>query len=337
MGTRDKSTGLILVNETRFPGGLKPWVDRVHSLGLKAGIYLDAGPSQCCSRNMPGANDGSLGKEKLDAQWLTGLGFDLLKYDDCGNEGQSYPAMRDALNATGRQVVYSVHGPLGGAAVKLSNSWRSTHDITNTWASIMGNLHLNQQYHALAAPGSWPQADMIEALQPNVTWNESTAHMVLWAAVKSPLLLGFDVRGVTSEQAAMLSNPRLLAVSRDPLAESATVVANASSSASHPASSTSSSPLAPTYPEWEVWAARMDEQASGHGGVAIPLHLGDGPAPVDVPVKFDAISWLGEFACARVVDLWTGEVLDESARGGWTAEGLAPHSATPVLLSRVTC
>ena len=41
-GGRDKTTGQLIINQDRFPGGLKPVVDYIHGLGLKAGIYSDA-------------------------------------------------------------------------------------------------------------------------------------------------------------------------------------------------------------------------------------------------------------------------------------------------------
>lgn len=60
---------------------------------------------------------GSLGYEKQDAQTFASWGVDYLKYDNCYNEGQSgtpqvtqarYNTMAKALNATGRQILYSM-------------------------------------------------------------------------------------------------------------------------------------------------------------------------------------------------------------------------------------
>ena len=48
-GGRDKTTGQLLIHPTRFPKGLKPVVDFIHSKGLKAGIYSDAGHNTCGS------------------------------------------------------------------------------------------------------------------------------------------------------------------------------------------------------------------------------------------------------------------------------------------------
>ena len=39
--------GTLLTHPLRFPHGLKPVVDHIHSLGFKAGIYSDAGRNTC--------------------------------------------------------------------------------------------------------------------------------------------------------------------------------------------------------------------------------------------------------------------------------------------------
>ena len=41
--------GKLLIHPTRFPLGLRPLVDYIHSKGLKAGIYSDAGRNTCAS------------------------------------------------------------------------------------------------------------------------------------------------------------------------------------------------------------------------------------------------------------------------------------------------
>lgn len=89
----------------------------VHSLGLKFGLYSDAGNLTCAGR--PGLRlvilvnvVGSLGYEKIDAQTYASWTVDYLKYDNCYNDDippqERYPIMRDALNATGRPIFYSM-------------------------------------------------------------------------------------------------------------------------------------------------------------------------------------------------------------------------------------
>ena len=51
--------------------------DRLHSLGLKFGIYSSAGAKTC------GRRAGSLNYEKQDLALFKSFGIDYLKYDNC--------------------------------------------------------------------------------------------------------------------------------------------------------------------------------------------------------------------------------------------------------------
>ena len=136
-GFRD-SHGALQVNTTLYPGGMKSFGDAIHGMGLKFGIYSDAGAQQCCSRLFPNADDGSLDHEEQDAALFASWGVDFVKHDDCGSEVRSYAAMRDALNKTGRKIFYSVHtvtSPLQPGLPEIANSWRTTGDIDNTYVS----------------------------------------------------------------------------------------------------------------------------------------------------------------------------------------------------------
>ena len=75
--------------------------------GLKHGMYSDAGSKTCLG--LPG----SRGNEELDAQYFADLGVDFLKYDNCYAPASDwivdrYSAMRDALNRTGRPILFSM-------------------------------------------------------------------------------------------------------------------------------------------------------------------------------------------------------------------------------------
>lgn len=69
--------GSLTVNTTRYPHGLKWLGDHIHALGLKFGMYSDAGKQQCCSRFYgPQVNDGSAGHEVQDAKTFASWGVD---------------------------------------------------------------------------------------------------------------------------------------------------------------------------------------------------------------------------------------------------------------------
>lgn len=67
---RDNSTGKMLPDLKKFPQGIKHTADEIHKLGLKLGIYSDAGSLTC------GGFVGSLGHEKLDARTWAEWGID---------------------------------------------------------------------------------------------------------------------------------------------------------------------------------------------------------------------------------------------------------------------
>jgi len=73
---RDKA-GNIVADPQRFPSGIKALADYAHSLGLKFGIYSDAGSKTCAGR------PGGLGHEYQDALTYAAWGVDYLKYDWC--------------------------------------------------------------------------------------------------------------------------------------------------------------------------------------------------------------------------------------------------------------
>jgi len=98
--------GLYQADSNKFPSGMKALGDFIHKHGLLFGIYTSAGTMTC--QKLPG----SLGMEKMDAHTFADWGVDFLKYDNCYNEGipsiDRYPKMRDALNATGRPIFFSL-------------------------------------------------------------------------------------------------------------------------------------------------------------------------------------------------------------------------------------
>lgn len=76
---------------------------------------IDAGYKTCAGR------PGSLGYEVKDASTYAKWGVDFLKYDNCNTDGTKpevrYPLMRDALNATGRPIFYSMCGKHNGKEI----------------------------------------------------------------------------------------------------------------------------------------------------------------------------------------------------------------------------
>jgi alpha-galactosidase len=67
---RDPTTDALVVDEAKFPNGIKYVAERVHELGLKLGIYSNAGTSTCAGY------EASLGYEDIDAATFASWGID---------------------------------------------------------------------------------------------------------------------------------------------------------------------------------------------------------------------------------------------------------------------
>ncbi|MGA8117462.1 MAG: NPCBM/NEW2 domain-containing protein [Actinocatenispora sp.] len=231
--THERDAGGHLVPDpVKFPDGISGTADYVHSKGLKLGIYEDAGTETCAGY------PGSLGHEKIDAQDFADWGVDYLKYDNCNNAGQTshdqyvarYTAMRDALTATGRPIVYSIcewgsSEPWTWAG-DVGNLWRTTGDINDSWASLKKIIRLNLPLSRYAGPGHWNDPDMLEVGNGGMTDTEYRTHFGLWAMMAAPLLIGSDLRKATPATMDILLNRDVIALDQDPLGKQAGIVSD---------------------------------------------------------------------------------------------------------------
>jgi len=221
---RDEKTGRILEERERFPSGMKALADYVHSVGLKFGVYSDAGTLTCERR------PGSLGYEDIDAQTYAEWGVDYLKYDNCYNTGvpgvERYSKMRDALLNSGRDIVFSIcswgEEEVEKWASEVGNSWRTTVDIEDKWESFTSILDQQVGLEQYSKPGAWNDPDMLEVGNGGMTDNEYQAHFALWALLKAPLIIGCDVTEMSESTYKILTNEAMIAVNQDPLGKQGT-------------------------------------------------------------------------------------------------------------------
>lgn len=239
---RDPKTQEIPADPKKFPSGMKALADKIHGLGLKAGIYSSAGVKTC------GGRIGSLDMETVDAKSWADAGFDYLKYDNCYNQGRSgnpqisfdrYNAMSKALNATGRPILYSMCN--WGEdwpwlfATEIANSWRISGDIYDNFArpdsrcpcdthdcslqgyhcSVKKILNIATPLGQKAGPGRWLDLDMLEVGNGGMTRDEYVTHFSMWAMLKSALILGNDVTDMSNETRAIITNKHVIDISQD--------------------------------------------------------------------------------------------------------------------------
>jgi alpha-galactosidase len=237
---RDPVTKEIIVNGT-FPSGMKAMGDYIHSKGLKFGIYSNAGRQTCMKK------PGSLGFEAIDAKTYSDWGVDYLKYDTCNTGGAKNPdrylAMWNQLknqSVVNRNIVFSINSDWGASAPwtwaePLAHLWRTTPDITPTWdrwmasnsksrRSILGIYDDSVGLANYTGPGGWNDWDMLE-VGNGLTPSQEQAHFILWAAAKSPLIIGANMDTIAPDSVALLRNREIIAVNQDPLGVPATIIA----------------------------------------------------------------------------------------------------------------
>ncbi|KFE99797.1 alpha-galactosidase [Chryseobacterium formosense] len=242
--------GFIIPN-SKFPD-MKGLADYVHHNGLKMGIYSSPGPWTC------GGCVGSYGYEKQDAESYNKWGIDYLKYDWCSYGGvidglpendafkvpslafqgggdsekgvKPFKVMGDLLRQQPRDIVYNLCQYGMGDVWKWGDkvdaqSWRTTNDITDTWASVKGIALAQDKTAPFAKPGNWNDADML--VVGEVGWgnphksrlkpDEQYLHISLWSIFSAPLLIGCDLEKLDDFTLNLLTNDEVIAVNQDVL------------------------------------------------------------------------------------------------------------------------
>jgi len=249
--------GYVNADKEKFPRGMKHVSDELHSVGFKFGMYSSAGEMTCARFA------GSLDHETKDAENFANWGVDFLKYDNCFHMGRMgtpqisfnrFKVMADALKATGRNIALSLcnwgEDYVHTWGMSIANAWRMSGDIydsfsrpdalcacdTNnpadpfciapgTHCSVLFILNKVAPFADRSIPGGWSDLDMLEVGQGGMTDEEYKAHFALWAALKSPLMLGNDLRIMSPQTLSIVNNPAIIALSQDPHGRSATRVA----------------------------------------------------------------------------------------------------------------
>ena len=209
--------GDFVADPAKFPGGIQLLADRVHALGLRFGIYTDAGTKTC--QELPA----SLGYEFRDARRFAEWGVDYVKVDWCHTQGMGpralYAKWAMALHATGRPIVFSIcewgrSHPWEWAGT-VGHLWRTSWDIQPDWSSVLTILDRQASLHRFAGPDHWNDPDMLEVGNGTLTAEQSRAHFALWSMLAAPLMAGNDLRAMSDEIRAILTAPEIVAIDQD--------------------------------------------------------------------------------------------------------------------------
>jgi alpha-galactosidase len=347
---RRDAAGNMQADPARFPGGIPAVARYAHDRGMFLGLYSSP-YNQTCGQDPRIAG---VGHEVADARTFAAWGIDYLKYDWCRPDANHpdqvkvFTAMRDALRASGRRIIYSINPNVDGDPTAGSRyDWsaiadmsRDTIDLVPVWestaATVVDGARSSQRFTGvrdqLAAaapvagrsqPGHWNDPDMlvvgigwpqfvgahpnklwkralagtltpdqvdqiyhrqpltrdvialIGAQRPSLTDDEQRAHFSLWAMLAAPLIAGNDVRSMSEQTRAFLTNRDIIAVDQDPLVHQGTALPGDS---------------------------RILAKQLADGSVAVAL-FNTASQPASIATSVGALG-LGAASCYTVRDLW---------------------------------
>ena len=259
LGKRD-AAGNIVVDPKQWPaiqagqkdGDMANIAAYIHGLGLKAGIYTDAGRDGCSMYPDSGPklfNTGSEGHYEQDFLQFSKWGFDYVKVDWCGGakEGKSGAtqyaqiarAIQNAEKITGRKLYFSIcewgsqnpwfWGP--GVGEIESTIWRtggdiippiveSLHDAAHdkriiTSKNVLDSFDAGLHQEAQHT-GYYNDLDMMVMGMRGMTDALDRTHMGLWAISSAPLMVGSDLTRLSPDTVSLLINREALAIHNDP-------------------------------------------------------------------------------------------------------------------------
>jgi hypothetical protein len=227
-GGRD-AQGRLFCHDEKFPSGMKALADHIRGKGLIPGIYSEAGSNTCgCyyDNDTRGEGVGLYGREEEDLRlMLLEWGYDFLKVDWCGglrqnlSEQEQYTKISRIIRRIKPEAVYNVcRWQYPGDWVKdIADSWRISADIEPTFESLMKIVDLCEPLWVHSGPGHFNDMDMLQVGR-GMTPDEDRTHFTMWCMMNSPLLAGNDLRSMTPETIAILTNPEMIALNQDPLA-----------------------------------------------------------------------------------------------------------------------
>ncbi|WP_308163463.1 glycoside hydrolase family 27 protein [Nocardia alni] len=184
--TRD-ANGDLRADPTEFPHGIAALARYAHERGMLLGLYSSP-YNETCGQTLQNA---SAGHEAQDARTFAAWGVDYLKYDWCrdtanlSDQVRKFTAMRDALRATGRHIVYSINPNSASTDTAGAYDWsrisdvtRNAHDLFPLWHNTLPTVLINdlntRQYlgvtdqvaaaaplAARSRPGHWNDPDML--------------------------------------------------------------------------------------------------------------------------------------------------------------------------------
>lgn len=312
---RDEN-GELQPNKLLFPHGMEALSEYVHERGLKLGLYTCIG-TKTCKRDRPG----SYGYYETDANTMAKWNIDMVKMDYCykpneENGQELYTQMSNALNATGRPILFSLcnwgHDNVEEWGGDIAQAYRVQMDHlpfyqwpptasgegygcgTKNIIDWMADLHPSKYTRQHA----WMDPDFLETLFEvcikdvctTMDFTASRTEFAFWSLWSSPLMFATTPMNMTEEKKSILMNKEVLAIHNDPLYIAGERIYNSTTGA-------------------QAWQRPLE-----NGDIAVILFNSGHKRNVEVGVTWKQLG-LDVEEKRSVRDLWKGENLGEK-RGG---------------------
>lgn len=174
---------------------------------------------------------------EMYAQW----GIDFIKVDDIAYSRlhkaylkEEVELIRKAIDNTGREIVLSLSP---GPAVleeaehlkKNANMWRMTDDFWDSWEQLLAEFERCDKWSIHSGEGHWPDADMLpvghialraydkgtEGRWTRFTKDEQITMMSLWCMMRSPLILGCELRSTDEWTMDLITNEEIIEITKN--------------------------------------------------------------------------------------------------------------------------
>ncbi len=223
--------GTLKVNTRRFPNGMAPVAEYIHSLGLKAGIYAEGGDNTCGfyydNEGTNGDGVGLYGHEEQDLKmYLIDWDYDFIKVDWCGgvrlglDEEEQYTKIGDIIDRLrheyGKCLVYNIcrwQFP-GVWATEIADSWRTGADIEPVFSSVIHQLDNIKPLHQFCRPTHVNDLDMMQ-IGNGMPFEDEKTHFIMWCMMSTPLMIGCDPKSLSGRTLELLKNRELIAINQD--------------------------------------------------------------------------------------------------------------------------
>ncbi|WP_310551682.1 glycoside hydrolase family 27 protein [Paenibacillus glufosinatiresistens] len=214
-------------------------------LGSAATARSIAHPNSICPWNtdmygVDASRDGAQAYYDSLFQMYADWGVDLVKVDDIaasrlyGTHQDEIVLIREAIARCGRPMVLSLSpGPapveLAGFFREHANMWRVTDDFWDQWPLLLDMFDRCRAWQSVAGPGCWPDCDMLPLGHIGIrsvdgggsdrwtrfTRDEQLTLLSLWSIVRSPLILGGELRDNDEWTLSLLTNRDVLRLHRE--------------------------------------------------------------------------------------------------------------------------